>query len=91
MPARNTVALRVASLDPLKVALSRGGQNAARDLQGVGGLPPEVTALLEQVQIDHTVIDLIIVDERDRQPIGRPYLTVSIDVFTRCVPGMVVA
>jgi putative transposase len=42
------------------------------------------------VQIDHTVIDLIIVDERDRQPIGRPYLTLAIDVFTRCVPGMVI-
>ena len=90
VPARNTVALRVASLDPRKVARSRGGQDAVRDLQGVGGLPPEVTAPLEQVQIDHTVIDLIIVDERDRQPIGRPYLTIAIDVFTRCVPGMVV-
>ena len=27
---------------------------------------------------------------RDRQPIGRPYLTLAIDVFTRCVLGMVV-
>ena len=90
VPVRNTVALRVANLDPRKVTRSRGGQDAAHDLQGVGGLPPEVTAPLEQVQIDHTVIDLIIVDERDRQPIGRPYLTVAIDVFTRCVPGMVV-
>lgn len=90
VPARNTVALRIVSLDPRKVARCRGGPDAARDLQGVGGVPPEVTAPLEQVQIDHTVIDLIIVDERDRQPIGRPYLTVAIDVFTRCVPGMVV-
>jgi hypothetical protein len=54
-------------------------------------VPPAVTAPLEQVQIDHTVIDLIIVDERDRQPMGRPYLTIAIDVFTRCVLGMVVA
>ena len=90
VPARNTVALRIASLDPRKVARSRGGQDASRDLQGAGGVPPEVTIPLQQVQIDHTVIDLIIVDERDRQPIGRPYLTVAIDVFTRCVPGMVV-
>ncbi|MGG2204572.1 transposase, partial [Escherichia coli] len=46
-----------------------------------GGEPPAVTAPLEQVQIDHTVIDLIVVDDRDRQPIGRPYLTLAIDVF----------
>ncbi|WP_436409243.1 DNA-binding domain-containing protein [Escherichia coli] len=90
VPARNTVALRIASLDPRKVIRRREGQDAARDLQGVGGEPPAVTAPLEQVQIDHTVIDLIVVDDRDRQPIGRPYLTLAIDVFTRCVLGMVV-
>ena len=90
VPARNTVALRIAGLDPLKTMRRREGQDAARDLQGVGGEPPAVTAPLEQVQIDHTVIDLIVVDERDRQPIGRPYLTLAIDVFTRCVVGMVV-
>jgi len=79
MPARNTVALRIASLDPLKTTRLREGQDASRILQGVGGVPPPVSAPLEQVQIDHTVIDLIVVDERDRQPIGRPYLTLAID------------
>jgi putative transposase len=90
VPARNTVALRIAGVDPLKAVRRREGQDASRTLQGVGGKPPAVTAPLEQVQIDHTVIDLVVVDGRDRQPIGRPYLTVAIDVFTRCVLGMVV-
>ena len=90
VPARNTVAQRIAGLHPAKIARSRGGQDAARPLQGAGGIPPEVTMPLEQVQIDHTVIDLIVVDERDRQPIGRPYLALAIDVFARCVLGMVV-
>lgn len=90
VPARNTVALRIAGLDPLKTTRRREGQDASRRLQGVGGEPPAVTEPLEQVQIDHTVIDLIVVDERDRQPIGRPYLTIAIDVLTRCVIAMVV-
>lgn len=90
VPARNTVALRIAALDPLKITRRREGHDASRYLQGAGGFPPPVTLPLEQVQIDHTVIDLIVVDERDRQPIGRPYLTIAIDVFTRCVLGMVV-
>ena len=90
VPARNTVALRIAGLDPLQTIRRREGQDASRDLQGAGGIPPAVTEPLEQVQIDHTVIDLIVVDERDRQPIGRPYLTIVIDVFTRCVLGLVV-
>jgi len=90
VPTRNTVALRIASLDPLKTVRRREGQDASRELQGAGGVPPPVSAPLEQVQIDHTVIDLIVVDAHDRQPIGRPYLTLAIDVFTRCVLGMVV-
>ncbi len=90
VPARNTVASRIASLDPIKTVRRREGQDAARERQGAGGVPPTVSGPLEQVQIDHTVIDLIVVDARDRQPIGRPYLTLAIDAFTRCVLGMVV-
>jgi putative transposase len=30
------------------------------------------------------------VDERDRQPVGRPYLTAAIDVYSGCLLGMVV-
>jgi len=45
---------------------------------------------LAVVQIDHTKVDLIVVDEHRRQPIGRPYLTIAIDVFSRCIVGMVV-
>ncbi|BCW43960.1 hypothetical protein StoSoilB5_11440 [Arthrobacter sp. StoSoilB5] len=58
-------------------------------MQAAGGSPPTVNRPLDQVQIDHTVIDLIVVDEHDRQPVGRPYLTVAIDAFSRCVVGMV--
>ena len=90
IPARNTVALRIAKLNPVQLGRSREGAGAVRPLQSAGGIAPEVLAPLDQVQIDHTVIDLIIVDERDRQPIGRPYLTVAIDVYSRCLVGMVV-
>lgn len=89
-PARNTVAARVALLHPAQVAQAREGSDAARSLRAAGGAPPEVGALLEQVQVDHTVIDVIVVDERDRLPIGRPYLTAAIDVCSRCLVGMVV-
>ncbi|OZF06092.1 transposase [Rhodococcus sp. 15-1154-1] len=90
VPARNTVNARIAALHPGRVARSRGGPDAARSRQSAGDQPPQVTAVLEQVQIDHTVVDLMIVDEHDRAPIGRPYLTLAIDVFSRCIPGFVV-
>ena len=90
IPARNTVNARIAAMHPGRVARSRGGPDAARSRQSAGDVPPPVTAVLQQVQIDHTVVDLMIVDEYDRVPIGRPYLTIAIDVFSRCVPGFVV-
>lgn len=90
VPALNTVALRISRQDPVVVSRRREGINATRDLQGVGGTPPVISHILEQVQIDHTVIDLIVVDERDRFPIGRPYLTIAIDVFSRAILGMVI-
>ena len=72
------------------MARKREGEAAARELQSAGGAPPEALAPLDRVQIDHTAIDLIVVDEHDRQPIGRPYLTVAIDDYSRCLLGMVV-
>ena len=39
-------------------------------------------------QIDHTPVDVIVVDSQSRQPIGRPWLTLVIDVASRLVPGL---
>lgn len=42
---------------------------------------------LDWIQMDHTPVDVIIVDPIDRLPIGRPYLTIAIDVFSRSIVG----
>lgn len=89
-PTRNTVARRISMLNPVEVARRREGADAARPLQDAGGDVPVVASILDQVQIDHTVIDAVIVDERERRSIGRPYLTVAIDVYSRTLIGMVV-
>jgi len=90
VPARNTVERRIRALNPVEVGRRRGGPDAVRRLQSAGGDVPVIGTILEQVQIDHTVIDVIVVDERERQPIGRPYLTAAIDVCSRSLVGMVV-
>lgn len=46
-----------------------------------------VEAPLDVVQIDHTVADVFVVDPVSRQCIGRPTLTVALDVATRCIVG----
>jgi putative transposase len=90
VPSRGTVLRRIAKLDPVRVVSAREGGDAARALRPAGGTPPEITRLLEQVQADHTPVDVIVVDERHRLPVGRPYLTAAIDVASRSVAGLVV-
>lgn len=70
-PARNTVTRRIDRLHPGEVRRKREGGDAARPLQSAGGTVPKIVVPLDQVQIDHTVMDLIVVDDRERQPIGR--------------------
>ena len=89
-PARNTIRARVKRLDPVVVTRRREGDQAARPLEAAAGVAPQPQRPLDLVQIDHTPIDLIVVDEAAREPIGRPCLTLAIDVFSRCVVGMVV-
>ncbi len=89
-PSRGAVERRIAGLDPQAAATAREGPDGARSLASAGGQVPPVSGVLEQVQIDHTVVDLVVVDERHRLPIGQPYVTVGIDVFSRCIVGLVI-
>jgi putative transposase len=43
------------------------------------------------VQIDHTLVDVIVVDRQLRQPLQRPWLTLAIDVASRMVAGYYLA
>ena len=40
------------------------------------------------VQIDHTKVDIMLVDDITRACIGRPWLTLVLDVHTRLVAGL---
>jgi putative transposase len=53
----------------------------------VQGQFPETYYPQQMWQIDHTPVDIIVVDEIYRKPIGRPYLTIAIDMYSRCIPG----
>lgn len=88
IPAANTVRARVRAVRPEIVLQQREGTAAAQTLRAAPGSTPEARAPFEVFQIDHTLVDLIVVDAYQRLPIGRPYLTVAIDVFSRCIAGI---
>ncbi len=86
-PSLNAVIRRIKALDPWIVARHQLGREEA--LRQVGPKPGslEASAPLAIVQIDHTLVDLHVVDEVHRKSIGRPWITLAIDVASRCVLG----
>lgn len=62
-----------------------GGKNAKNQFQAMPG-HVEASAPLERVEIDHTPLDVLARSDEPRWDyVGRPWLTMAIDVHTRCV------
>lgn len=87
-PNASTVRRRIALLsDRLKLEKRKSKKAAAQKYEPIKGHFPGADAPLAVAQIDHTPMDVIVVDEEHRQPIQRPSLTVVIDVYSRMVLG----
>ena len=84
-PARNTVARRIASHRDMELKFLASSVDAQIAPGSFGATWP-----LEIVQIDHTPADVLIVDRFTRRAIGRPWLTVAIDLATRTIPAFFV-
>jgi putative transposase len=90
-PDASTVRRRVAMLaDRLKLEKRKNKKAAAQKFEPIKGHFPGADAPLAVAQIDHTPMDVIVVDEEHRQPIQRPSLTVIIDVYSRMVLGFAI-
>ncbi|RWI57044.1 MAG: transposase [Mesorhizobium sp.] len=85
-PHRRTIVARLADIDLQKRARRRGEQRIVKATTAVPGAFGAARPL-EVVQIDHTKADIFVVDEETREPIGRPWLTLAMDVCSRMVTG----
>ncbi|MBB3122456.1 Mu transposase C-terminal domain-containing protein, partial [Pseudoduganella violacea] len=73
--------------EKVRVASREGGKVAKERFTPLRGSFPGADHPLDVIQIDHTPVDLIIVDEVYRKPIGRPTLTIAVDVCSRVLLG----
>jgi putative transposase len=91
-PHPNTVRYRIRHLAEKVQLRQREGAKAAADRYApLRGTFPGADWPLAVVQVDHTPVDLIVVDDINRRPVGRPWLTVAIDVCSRVVTGLYVS
>ena len=71
--------------------LQKRGKSNSKSTEPIIGNFPKVDYPLDVVQIDHTLVDVIIVDPIERLPIGRPYVTFAIDIYSRCIAGFILS
>jgi putative transposase len=91
-PHYNTIRSRIAAIAEKERDKKRLGARAASERHSAYPSHfPGADWPLAVVQIDHTKFDIMLVDDIHRLCIGRPWVTVAIDVFSRMVAGIYVS
>lgn len=90
LPTRRFLQRVVDKIPEFDKRAARYGREAARkDFRSVKG--HVITEKpLERAEIDHTQLDIVVVDGETSMPIGRPYVTACIDDYSRCILGIYV-
>ena len=89
LPALNTIRARIERTNGRERIARRKGEAAAHDqFDPVKGVIPDADWPLALVQIDHTLLPVIIVDDVYRKSIRRAWITLAIDVNSRVCLGM---
>lgn len=87
-PSLNAVYAVIHRIDRYTLDFSRYGKRFADRKWAPVGSGPVANRHNECWEIDHTRVDMVVVDDDSGEPIGRPWLTVIVDRATRMVPGM---
>jgi putative transposase len=69
--------------------LGRKVANALRGARPIGVLPVHGERAFDRVHVDHTRLDVVLIDSVTGEVLGRPWLTLAIDAFTRRIVGHV--
>jgi len=87
LPSVSTIERQVRAVGGAAVLRRRPGPGERRAGAAVQA-GPRAARPLERVELDHTPLDLIVVDEEDRLPIGRPTVTLALDVYSGLPTGV---
>jgi putative transposase len=86
-PSLRTVYRMLLRIDAFDRTVLREGKIEAEKKFAIVKAGVKTSQILERVEIDHTPLDLFLIDERSKLPLGRPTLTVVIDHYSRMLLG----
>lgn len=90
LPTRRLIKRMIEDIPAFDRHAARHGRTAATKLFRAVQAHRTTSAPLERAEIDHTQLDLMVLDDQSGLPLGRPWLTVCVDDFTRCILGLYV-
>ena len=91
IPHFDTIRARIEKIPEYERQKRRDGKGKAQQLEPVEGEFPGADWPLAFVFMDHTPMDIEVVDDITRAPIGRPWLTLALDGYSRMVMGFYIS
>lgn len=88
VPSMSTVQRMIRGLDKFEETAARFGDRIARMRYRTSMRGPQPRRILERVEIDHTPLDLFVIDAKTQLPMGRPMVTLATDKFSRMPIGL---
>lgn len=81
----------IEEIDPHTRDIARYGRAFTRNKWRYSLRGPDVSRPLERYEIDHTIIDVVVVSDGTAMPLGRPTITVVVDAFSGMVAGFFIS
>lgn len=90
-PSIASVRRRARKISEKELLKKREGKKAIEQFQMIQNEYPDGLYPMHVLQIDHTRGDVILVDDVYRLELGRPWITMAIDIYSRMVAGFYIS
>jgi putative transposase len=87
IPSRAHFYRSINKVDKYDATVARFGKKDADRMYRTSLAGPIVSNILQRVEIDHTPLDVFVVD-KNNEPVGRPTMTLLLDAYSRMILGI---
>jgi putative transposase len=90
-PSRATLYRWFDDLDAKLVHLAREGKKSTDMVYREALKTTECRRILERIEIDHSPLDVFVIDSVTKLALGRPWITIAIDRYSRAIMGFYIS
>ena len=91
IPSYQTFLNRLAKVTPYAKRKGQYGQHKADIEFNPVGTGVVTSRVMERISVDHTRLDLFVIDSESGLPLGRPWLTLAVDEYSRSIVGFYIS